>query len=326
MDPSPITFAAFEVRDDERPFFRPYQEKDGVNLSLISEPLMPQTLEFARGCLGVSILGRSRLDRPMLEALKQQGVKHLASRTAGLNHIDLEAAAELGFIVTHASYSPCSVADFTIMLMLTCLRKYKQALFRANVNDYSLSGLQGREMRSLTVGIVGTGNIGCAVMRNLSGFGCRILACSRHRPSILPPNVEYTDFEELICQSDIISLHLPLTEETQRLINRETLARMKDGVILINTARGGLLDVDALIEGIESEKIGALGVDVFEHEEDIFHKDRRSDIISNRDMAYIRQFPNTVMTQHMAFFTQEAVASMVQCSMDHLLHSPAVTL
>lgn len=318
-----MNIAAFEVRDDERPFFARYGNREGLTLHLHPCPLSPSSLALAEGCEGVTTLGQSRLNRSLLQELRKVNIRYVSSRTVGVNHIDIRAAEEFGIQISHAEYSIHGIADFTIMLMLNCLRKYKQALFRGNVNDYSLTGLQGREMRHLTVGVIGTGSVGTAVIHSLSGFGCRILASSRHENPSLSGLAEYVPLDDLFRLSDIITLHVSLTESTRHLINRDTLARMKDGVILINTARGSLIEVNALIEGIESQKIGALGVDVFENEESIFHQDRRSDIISNRDMAYIRQFPNTVMTQHMAFYTLEAVESMVRCGIENILSMDA---
>ena len=193
-----------------------------------------------------------------------------------------------------------------------CLRNYKQALWRGQVNDYSLFGLIGREMRSLTVGVIGTGRIGQAVLRNLTGFGCRLLAYNAHQRPEVREIAEYVTLDELYRQCDIITIHMPLVESTRHFINSDSIRKMKKGVILINCARGALADLDALIEGIESEKIGALGLDVVEGEEGITHVDHRIDIISNQKMAYLRQFRNVVMTQHMAFYTEEAVENMVR--------------
>ncbi len=171
---------------------------------------------------------------------------------------------------------------------------------------------------NLTVGILGTGKIGAAVIRNLSGFGCRILASDvRENPS-LAGLCTYVDTDTLYRTCDVISLHMPLLESTRRIINREALAKMRDGVMLINCARGELMDFTAIIEGIESQKIGSLALDVFDKEEGIYHENRRDDILANRDMAYLRQFPNVIMTQHMAFYTDAAVRSMVNCGVDGL--------
>lgn len=199
------------------------------------------------------------------------------------------------------------------MMILLCLRNYKQALWRTQVNDFSLTGLIGRELKDLTVGIIGTGQIGSTVIKELSGFGCRILAYNRHEDLDVADLAEYVPLETLYRESDVISLHLPLTPETHHMISAETLSRMKKGVVLVNCSRGALTDIKALISGIESEQIGALGLDCIEYEEDIVHKDLRTDILSNRDMAYLRQFKNVIHTQHMAFYTDSAVKSMVYC-------------
>jgi len=163
------------------------------------------------------------------------------------------------------------------------------------------------------VGIIGTGQIGSTVIKELSGFGCRILAYNRHENPDVADLAEYVPLETLYQKSDVISLHLPLTPETHHMISAETLSRMKKGVVLVNCSRGALTDIKALISGIESEQIGALGLDCIEYEEDIVHKDLRTDILSNRDMAYLRQFKNVIHTQHMAFYTDSAVKSMVYC-------------
>lgn len=303
--------AAFEVREDERKAFAAVAGRYPVQLTLYTEKLTMETLPLAEGCDGVTTLGQSSLNRELLTALRERGICFLSTRTVGYNHIDLAAAGELGVRASHADYDPGSVADFTIMLMLMSLRRYKQALFRGNANDYSLSGLQGKELRTQTVGVVGTGNIGAAVIRRLSGWGCRVLAWG-HPKAELDGLAVYVTKEELFRSSDIITFHVPLVTDTYHMVNPYTLSCMKEGVILINTARGELMDTEALIAGIESCRIGALGIDVLENESGIYHMDRRSDILSNRSMAYLRQFPNVTMTQHIAFYTEEAVADMVE--------------
>lgn len=303
--------AAFEVREDEKAAFAAAAERYSAAIELHTEKLTRETLFLADGCDAVTTLGQSHLDREVLTALRKKGICCLSTRTVGCNHIDLAAAKELGVRVAHADYDPGSVADFTIMLILMSLRRYKQALFRGNANDYSLNGLQGKELRTQTVGVVGTGNIGAAVIRRLSGWGCRVLACG-HPKADLEGMADYVTKEKLFRESDIITFHVPLVTDTYHMVNSYSLSCMKDGVILINTARGELMDTETLIAGIESCKIGALGIDVLENETGIYHMDRRSDILSNRSMAYLRQFPNVTMTQHIAFYTEEAVANMVE--------------
>lgn len=310
---------AYEVRKDEIAAFSAAAAK--FHVEIVTSTLVP-TLEnagLAAGCDGVTILGQGRIDRPLLERYRVLGIRCLSTRTIGSNHIDLQAAHELGIQVCSADYPPNGVADFTVMMILMCLRHYKQAMWRGQVNDFSLEGLQGRDMRSLTIGIVGTGRIGVQVLRELSGFGCRLLAWSRHENPEALPYAQYTDLDTLLRTCDVISLHMPLTEATHHFIDREAIGKMKTGVILINCARGGLTDIDALIEGIETEKIGALGMDTVEGEEGIVHGDHRTDILSNRNWFYLHQFRNVVMTQHMAFYTREAVESMVRCGVEGIV-------
>jgi len=314
-----MNITVFEVSPDERQELDHLGRTLPVNLRLEERTLNEATLSSVSGSEAVSTLGRSRLDRAMLEKLKNAGVGYVSTRTIGVDHIDLPAARELGIRVSHAYYPPEAVADFTIMLMLLVLRRYKPAMWRQNVNDYSLNGLMGRSLKRQTVGIVGTGSIGSAVIRELSGFGCRILAYNLTKNEEIEQYAEFVDKETLYRESDIISFHVPCTEETRRMVNRESLAIMKDGVILVNTARGELMDIEAITEGIETEKIGSLAMDVFEHEQGIYHADRKTDILKNKDMVYLRQFPNVVLTQHMAFYTEESIVSMVDCGIYSLL-------
>ena len=303
----------YEVREDEKKAIERVAEELGADVSISSNILTPQEAESLRGIDGVSILGRTTVNKELLDGLKKAGVGYVSPRTVGYNHMDVAYAAEVGIRLCNANYPPYGVAEFTIMLMLLALRKYKPALWRQGVNDYSLSGLQGREIRNMTVGVMGTGKIGRAVIKDLGGFGCRILAYDPYPAEDLKNTVEYVDGDTLLRTSDIITLHIPLMESTRHMINREAIAKMKTGVVIINASRGELTDIEALTEGIETEKIGALAMDVFEDENGIYHESRINDIIRNRKMAYIRQFPNVVLTQHMAFYTDANTDSMVEC-------------
>ncbi|MDO4292802.1 MAG: D-isomer specific 2-hydroxyacid dehydrogenase family protein [Eubacteriales bacterium] len=314
-----MEIAAFEVRKDEEALFSQASSQFGCTIRCFEEILTPQNARKAEGCSAVTTLGRSVFDRKLLECLHHMGIRCVATRTVGYDHIRLPEAKRLGIQVCNSGYGPEGVADYTVMMILLCLRNYKQALWRAQVNDYSLYGLQGRELKDLTVGIVGPGHIGRAVIKNLSGFGCRILTCSSHRDPEIQRFAKYRDLDGLYRESDVISFHLPLNDDTHHMVNRESLAKMKDGVVLINTARGELMDIRALEWGIESQKIGALAMDVIEGERGIYHEDKRCDIIKNKDMAYLRQFPNVVMTQHLAFYTDAAVQSMVMQSIEGLV-------
>ena len=306
-----MKIVAFEVRADEQAEFARQAKLPDIELKLRSDALTAENLEVCNDADAVLILGRMHYDERLLAAIKARGVTCLVTRSIGMDHIDLDAAQRLGIAVSNISYAPDSVADFTIMLLLIALRKYKPALYRQNVNDYSLAGLQGRTLSSLTVGVIGAGRIGRAVLERLSGFGCKLLAYGPSGVRDVPAGVQAVSLEDLLAQSDVVSFHVPLTSETQGMVDADFIARMRDGVVLVNTARGELMDVPSLIEGIETGKIGALAMDVFTNEGSIYHHSLVNDIVANRDMAYLRQFPNTVLTQHMAFYTEQAVGEMV---------------
>lgn len=302
---------AYEVRPDEVEAFDDVEASLPVEITRSEQTLTEATIGQCAGYQGVTILGHSNLDRQLMGRLKQMGITAVSTRTVGSNHIDLEAARELGVHVCNTQYGAECVADYTVMLLLISLRNYKPALWRMNVNDYSLNGLQGRQIGSLTIGVVGTGRIGLQVIKNLSGFGCRFLCYDPYPNPAAAAQGTYVTLEEIWANCDVITFHTPLTSENYHMVNRDTLAKMKDGVVLINTARGGLMDMEAVTEAVENEKIGRLALDVFEDEDGIYHEDLRTAIIKNRTMAYLRQFPNVVMTPHIAFYTQEAVESMV---------------
>ncbi len=309
----------YSLRDDEKQHFKDLENQLDVEIFYSTNEPTIENSHLLEGIEAVSILGKTQIDQSLLDVWKDKGVRYLATRTIGYNHIDVKYAHCIRIKVCHAKYAPNGVADYTIMFMLMVLRHYKPALWRGQVYDYSLTGLQGREMRSLTVGIMGTGSIGATVIKALSGFGCRILAYDLYENDAVKAYATYVDLATLYRESDMISLHMPLVESTHHIINQESIHQMKDGVILINCARGELMDLDTLIDELESGKIGGLGLDTVESEEGLIHMDLRTSILNNRRIAYIRQFPNVVMTQHMAFYTQEAVESMVKYSIYGLL-------
>lgn len=314
-----MKIAVFEKRPYEEEIINNFKTKYGIDFISTDEILDEKTIHLCEGADAVTTLGYSRLNAELLDRIKTYGVKYIATRTIGYNHYDVKYAKELGFKVCNVTYAPNGVADFTIMLMLLSIRKYKPAMWRQNVNDYTLNGLMGKELRHMTVGVLGTGRIGATVIKNLSGFGCKILAYDKYQNESIKTLAEYVEFDELLKQSDIISIHVPLTAENREIINKQNISKMKDGVIIVNTARSELTNIQDLIEGIETEKIGALALDVFENEDEIYHHYLSTDIIKNRDMAYLRQFPNVVLTQHMAFFTDSAANEMIMNTLNNLL-------
>lgn len=312
-----MKIAAFEVQDYELKDFETAGAL-GLSAELHREYLNADTVDLTKGCEGVTTLGFSDLSAPIIKKLAENGVKFLATRTIGFNHIDLEAAKKYKIRVSNAYYEPYNVADFAVMLMLMLLRKAKISVCRALVNDFSLDGMCGREMRNLTVGVIGAGKIGRAVIGNLAGFGCRILAYDPYAGDKGAGTAQFTDLDTLYRESDIISLHVPLTPANKHMIDGKAIAKMKDGVLLINTARGALIDTEALIEGLESQKIGGAGLDTIEQEEGVTHIDLRARIIGKRDIFYLKQFPNVIFTSHYAFFTEEATSAMVNCALKSL--------
>lgn len=310
---------AFEVRDDEQKYLDDLAKKHHVEIVCSPEVLTLEKIATLDQNSGVTILGMGHYGEKEMAELKERSIHYLSTRTIGYNHIDLEAAKRHDVHVCNASYAPNGVADYTVMMILLCLRNYKQALWRMQVNDFSLSGLAGREMKDLTIGVIGTGHIGTQVIKDLSGFGCSLICYDRHKNDEAASLGTYVSLDELYARSDVITIHLALNSETNHIINEESIAKMKDGVVLINCARGGLMDIHALIKGVEQEKIGALGLDTVEEEEGIVHRDLKTAIFADRDIAYLRQFKNVVYTYHMAFYTDAAVRSMAECGIEGLL-------
>lgn len=282
--------------------------------------LDPQTVLLADGYPAVCLFVNDDAGAQVLKLLADQGTRHVALRSAGFNNVDLEAARGLGVVVTRVpAYSPHAVAEHTVALLLSLSRRVHRAYARVRDGNFSLDGLLGFNLFGKTVGIVGTGKIGTVTARILDGFGCRILA---HDPF---PNeecralgVEYVSLERLLADSDVITIHCPLTRETFHLIDADTVARMKPGVVLINTSRGRVLDTRAVIDGLKSQRIGALGLDVYEEEEDVFFHDLSDKVIQDDVLSRLLTFPNVLVTGHQGFFTHEALTEIAGVTLRNL--------
>lgn len=296
---------------DEADYFRQTAEAYGIEFGYTDEEPSMENAHLAKGYTYISII-TTKIDEPLLKRFWDLGVRMIATRTIGYDHIDIEAAKKIGFHISHVTYSPECVADYTLMLMLMSIRKMKRIMQREEINDFSLPGIRGREMPGFTVGVIGTGRIGQAVIRDLSGFGCKIYAYDLYRNPTAASMAEYVDLEEIYAKCDMITLHMPLNEENYHMIDYAAIEKMRKGVVLINTARGGLIDTAALLDGLESEKIGAVALDVIEDEFGMYYYDRKSDILNKRDLYILRGFPNVIVTPHMAFYTEEAVGDMVR--------------
>lgn len=302
----------YNYRDfDEDQWFKKYAEELGIELVICREaPVSGKNTDLSKGCDALSII-TTKIPGDMVEEFYKNGVRYISTRTIGYDHIDLEKCRELGIQVGNAVYGPEGVADYTVMLMLMSLRKMKRIMQRAEINDFSLKGIQGRELKDFSVGVIGTGRIGKTVIKNLSGFGCKIYAYDKYENDEVKNFAEYVDFETLLKNSDIITLHTPLTNENFHLLNKETIAQMRDNSVIINTARGGLIDSTALIDALKSGKISACGLDVVENEFGMYYNDLKSDMLDNDALMILRSMPNVIITPHMAFYTDNAIKDMV---------------
>ncbi|MFU0832375.1 MAG: Phenyllactate dehydrogenase [Oscillospiraceae bacterium] len=304
----------YTCRPDEAAYLDEFRKKYGVELVSTSEPPTVENVSLAKGNECISILTQLPMSEKLLKTYYDVGVRFISTRSIGYDHIDVKAAEKLGMHVGNVSYSPYSVADYTVMMMLMALRKVKSILIRSANQDFTLHGVKGLEMHNLTVGVIGTGRIGRAVLQNLTGFGCRMLAYDLYPNDSVRKIAEYVPIAELLRQSDIISLHMPATKENFHMINRDTLSQMKDGVILVNTARGSLIDTEDFIDAVESGKVGGAALDVIENEAGLYYCDHKGKVLQNRNFAILKVFPNVLVMPHMAFYTDQAVKDMVENS------------
>jgi len=289
-------------------------------LTFLAPRLDAVTAPLAAGHDAVCVFVNDSLDASVLETLAGAGIRFVALRCAGFNNVDLAAAARLGITVARVpAYSPHAVAEHTIGLMLAVNRRIHRAFNRVREGNFELDGLLGFDMYGRTVGVIGTGQIGAVVCRILLGFGCRVLAYDvRSNADLVNAGVAYVSLEELLSQSDIVTLHCPLTPETRHLINADALGLMKPGAMLVNSSRGALLDTRAVIEALKSRHLGYLALDVYEEEAELFFQDRSSDILKDDVFARLLTFPNVVITAHQAFFTQEALERIAETTIANL--------
>ncbi|PHV71408.1 lactate dehydrogenase [Sporanaerobium hydrogeniformans] len=301
----------YSYRDfDEEIFFQKYAKEYGIELGISREAPTLENAHLAEGYPYISII-TTPIDGALIDKFYELGVKMISTRTIGYDHVNIKRAKEVGMHISNVTYSPHGVADYTIMLMLMAIRKMKRIMERAMINDFSLKGIQGRELSQFTVGILGTGKIGTKVLQYLSGFGCKLYAYDAYPNDEAKKYADYVDLETLYKECDLLSLHMDLNKDNYHLINKESLAKMKDQVVIINTARGALIDSTALIEALENGKIGAVGLDVIENEFNLYYYDLKDNRVENRELFILRGFPNVVVTPHMAFYTDQAISDMV---------------
>jgi len=312
--------AIFSTKSYDRQFFEAANREYRHELIFFEPRLTAETAILANGYPVVCAFINDRLDATTLQILAAGGTHSIALRSAGFNHIDLKTAKNLGLTVVRVpAYSPYAVAEHAVALILMLNRKLYRAYNRVREDNFSLEGLLGFDLHGSTVGIVGTGKIGACFARIMHGFGCHLLAYDIHpNPECLELGVEYAELPEVLGKADIVSLHCPLIPATERLINRETLQYFQLGAMLINTSRGGLIDTEAAIKALKSGRLGSLGIDVYEQEENLFFEDLSTSIIQDDTFQLLQSFNNVVITAHQGFFTHNALEEIAKTTLQNI--------
>ena len=308
--------AIFSAKNYERTLLDELNARHGHELVYFDVLLEPRTASLAAGFPAVSIFVNDPVDGDVLKRLAAGGTKLVATRSTGFNHIDLAAAKELGVkAVRVTDYSPNSVAEFAVGLLLALNRKIPRAYNRTREGNFELDGLMGFDLVGHTVAVIGTGKIGTIFARIMAGFGCRVLGFDFHHSPEFEKIGRYADAEEIQAEANIISLHCPLTPQTRHIVNARTLGRVKRGALLINTSRGGLVDTEAAIEALKSGQLGGMAIDVYEQETSLFFKDLSSTVIPDDVIQRLVSFPNVIVTGHQAFFTREALTTILDTTL-----------
>lgn len=313
-----MKIAFFDTRSFEREAFTRENTEFHHEISFLEPRLLTSTAQMAQGHECVCAFVNAELNRATLKILKEGGTRLLALRCAGFNHVDLEAAKEFGIkVVRVPEYSPHAIAEHVVALIQTLNRKTHRAYNRVRESNFSLNGLMGFDLYGKTVGVIGTGKIGKTLARIMHGFGCRVLLNDLYPDQSFAEEIKasYVSLDEIYKESDIISLHVPLSPETRHFINAATLAKMKKGVMLINTGRGALIDTVALINALKSGQVGHAGLDVYEEEESFFFQDLSGQILSDDTLARLLTFPNVLITSHQGFLTHEAMTGIAKTTL-----------
>lgn len=312
-----MKFAFFDAKQYDKPGFDSYGEKYGIKFKYFETRLNSDTVNLASGYDGICVFVNDDVNKDVIDKLCEYGIKLIALRCAGYNNVDVKYAKEKQMHLVHVpAYSPYAVAEHTMALLLTSIRRIHKAYIRTRDFNFSLNNFDGFDLHGKTVGVVGTGRIGQAFISICRGFGMNVLCYDKYPASI--EGVTYTTLDELFANSDIISLHCPLTDETKHLINSRTIDRMKKGVVILNTSRGALIDTEALIEGIKARKVGAACLDVYEEESDIFFQDFSSHIVDDDKLARLISMPNVIVTSHQAFLTREALSNIAETTCQNI--------
>ena len=308
---------AFGVRKDELPYFEKYADEFSIEYATTTKELTPETVHLAQGYDAVSDYTSSEALNDVWAELEKMGINFFSVRTAGFDGIDLEKAKSHGIKIANVpQYSPSAIAEFAVALALATVRRLPLALSRSAVQDFSVENLMGRELNSMTIGIIGTGHIGLTTAKVFNAFGAKVIGYDITQNPAAKDILEYKSLDEVFAKSDIISLHIPLTDDNYHIINADSIAKMKDGAVIINTARGAHIDAEALRDALVSGKVSA---DVYEFERKLLKKDLSGEVIQDPIFRDLSSLPNVVMTPHIAFNTDTAVKNMVKMSTENLI-------
>lgn len=310
-----IGITVYGCEQDEVNAFRALSPRFGVTPTIINAPVSEANAISAPCNPCISVGHKSEVSASILHALKRSGVKYISTRSIGCNHIDTTAAKRLGIAVGNVAYSPDSVADYTMMLMLMAVRNAKSMMRSVEQHDFRLDSVRGKELRDMTVGVLGTGHIGKAVIERLRGFGCQVLVYDRGQKI----EANYVSFDALLQKSDIVTLHVPLHADTRHIIGHEQIRGMKQGAFIINTGRGGLVDTEAMVKALENGKLGGAALDVVEGEEGIFYHDWTNKPIHNQLLLRLQKLPNAMITPHTAYYTEHALQDIVENTIQNCL-------
>jgi len=312
-----MKFAMFDAKPYDEPAFHRYAQREGIEIKFFDTRLGPDTAALAEGFDGVIPFVNDTVNAQVIDALHAHGVRMIAMRCAGYNNVDIEAARGKIAVYRVPAYSPYAVAEHAVAMLLTIVRRTHKAYIRTRDFNFSLSGMVGFDLHGKTIGVVGTGRIGRVLIDICRGFGMRVIAHDA-RPDA-GAGIEYVPLEQLLAQSDVISLNCPLTEQTYHMIDETAIRRMKKGVVLINTSRGALIDAEALLAGIKERKIGAACLDVYEEESDVFFEDFSGHILEDDVLARLISMPNVLITSHQAFLTEEALDAIARTTVENIV-------
>ena len=312
-----ITVAFYDTKEYDKPSFEHYGRLHDIRFRFLETKLNEDTVDLAKGCDAVCVFVNDTVNDAVIGRLHAYGVRLIALRSAGYNNVDLQSAFGKIHVVRVPAYSPYAVAEHAIALLLTSVRRIHKAYNRTREFNFSLNGLTGFDFHGKTVGVIGTGKIGRIFINICRGFGMNVIAYDLFPAK--DSQIRYVTLDELFEQSDIISLHCPLTNETRHMIDSEAIGKMKKGVVIVNTSRGALINTEALLEGIKARKIGAACLDVYEEETDVFFEDRSGHILNDDLLSRLISMPNVIVTSHQAFLTEEALSNIAETTVSNIL-------